>query len=159
MSETINGSGNQYGGYTINWKADEVKRQVMENVSKAWNEFAFTVEGESKKELRRSDKKTGKKHGVATGTLRRSIHVAEPGYDWGSDDIEPSPGTPERGGSQVEPEPRSDTLTLEVGSGMVYAMAVHQGHHSFAGYHYLTNGLKKAKEKLDSILRKYRLQR
>jgi len=50
-------------------------------------------------------------------------------------------------------------LSLEVGSGLRYAMPVHQGHHSFQGYHYLTNGLKKAKAKLDAILRRHRLQR
>ena len=107
---------------------------------------------ESKRELRRG-------HGVESGTLRRSIHVAESGYDWSSDDVEPSASSIERGGAQVEPEANGDKLTLEVGSGLGYAMAVHQGHHNFSGYHYLTIGLKKAKEKIDSILSKYKVQR
>lgn len=137
---------------SLDWRGDEVKRQVMMNASKAIGEFAFEVEGEAKRELRRG-------HGVESGTLRRSIHTATVGYDWAGDDVEPSAGTPERGGSQVDAEESSGRLTVQVGSGMVYALAVHQGHHSFQGYHYLTNGLQKAKAKLDGILSKYRLQK
>lgn len=136
----------------LDWRGDDAKRQVMENVSKAFGEFGLEVEGESKRELRRG-------HGVESGTLRRSIHAAEAGYDWGGDDVEPGAGSPERGGSEVKPDVSSDQLTIEVGSGLKYAMPVHQGHHSFAGYHYLTNGLKKAQAKLDSILAKYKVQR
>lgn len=147
------------GDFRLDWRGDEVKRAVMENVAKAWGEFALEVEGEAKRVLKRKNKETGGKQGVATGTLRRSIHTAEPGYDWGGDDVEPSPSSPERGGNQVTPEADGVTLSLSVGSGLKYAMPVHQGHHSFQGYHYLTNGLKKAKAKLDAILRRHRLQR
>jgi len=140
------------GDYQLDWRGDEVKREVMQNVAQAWGEFALEVEGESKRELRRG-------HGVETGTLRRSIHVGEAGYDWGGDDVEAGQSSPERGGALVTPEADSVTLSLEVGSGLRYAMPVHQGHHSFQGYHYLTNGLKKAKAKLDAILRRHRLQR
>lgn len=159
MPETISGSGDKYGGYNLTWRGDEVKRALMENVARAWGEFGLEVEGESKRELRRKNKETGTKQGVATGTLRRSIHVADVGYDWGGDDVEPAPGTPERGAVQVDPPVDADKITLQVGSGLKYAMPVHQGHHSFQGYHYLTNGLKKAKAKLDAILRRHRLQR
>lgn len=138
--------------FNLDWRGDDVKRLIMQNVAGAWGEFALEVEGESKRELRRG-------HGVESGTLRRSIHVGEAGYDWGSDDVAPGAGTPERGGASVKPDANGEALTLEVGSGLQYAMPVHQGHHSFQGYHYLTNGLKKATQKLDSILRKYRLQR
>lgn len=137
--------------FQLDWRGDEVKREVMENVAQAWGEFALEVEGESKRELRRG-------HGVETGTLRRSIHVGEAGYDWSGDDVEAGQGSPERGGNQVTPEADGVTLSLSVGSGLKYAMPVHQGHHSFQGYHYLTNGLKKAKAKLDAILRRHRLQ-
>lgn len=147
------------GDYQLDWRGDDVKRQVMQNVANAWGEFALEVEGESKRELRRKNKETGGKQGVATGTLRRSIHVADPGYDWGSDDVEPSPGTPERGGALVTPNADGAALSLEVGSGLRYAMPVHQGHHSFQGYHYMVIGLKKAKAKLDAILGRHRLQR
>lgn len=136
----------------LDWRGDDVKRQVAENVAKAWSEFCLEVEGESKHELRRN-------HGVESGTLRRSIHVSEAGYDWSSDHVEPGTGSPERGGVQIKPELSNGVITSEVGSGMNYAMPVHQGHHTFQGFHYMTNGLKKAKTKLDSILAKYKVQR
>lgn len=138
--------------FTLNWKGDELKRIILENGAKIVSEFALTVEGEAKKELRKG-------HGVLTGTLRRSIHTALPGYDWGGDNVEPSAGSPERGGSQSMPEANNTQITVEVGSGLVYAMSVHQGHHSFAGYHYLTNGLNKAKGKLALIIARYKVQR
>jgi hypothetical protein len=137
--------------FHLNWKGDEVKRTIEENGAKIMAEFGLTVEAEAKKELRRG-------HGVKTGTLRRSIHTAASGYDWGGDDVEPSAGAPERGGQAATPE-AGDKLTVEVGSGMVYAMAVHQGHHSFSGYHYLTNGLKKAQGKLAAILARHKVTR
>ena len=136
---------------SLNWKGDEVLKTTKENGAKIISEFALTVEGESKKELR-------KRHGVLTGTLRRSIHTALPGYDWGGDDVEPSPGAIERGGEAVIPE-AADQITVEVGSGLIYAMAVHQGHHNFTGYHYLTNGLKKAQGKLSSIIARHQVKR
>lgn len=136
----------------LNWKGDEVKLQVLRNMAEAFGEFGLEVEGESKRELSRG-------HGVESGTLRRSIHMAAPGYDWSQDDVAPSNSSPELGGEQIDAEQAGDKLVLEIGSGLNYALPVHQGHHSFPGYHYLTNGLKKAKAKLDSILAKYRLQR
>jgi hypothetical protein len=53
---------------TLNWKGDEVLRIAKENGAAIISEFGLTVEGESKKELRRG-------HGVLYGTLRRSIHA------------------------------------------------------------------------------------
>jgi len=136
--------------YKLDWKGDEVKKIAKENGAAIISEFALTAEGEAKRELRRE-------HGVESGTLRRSIHVVLPGYDWGSDDVAPAPGTPERGGDA--PLPTGDKLTVELGSGLNYAMPVHQGHHSFSGYHYLTIGVKKAREKLDAIIAKHKVQK
>lgn len=136
---------------SLNWKGDEVLKTTQENGAAIISEFALTVEGEAKKELRKG-------HGVETGTLRRSIHTALPGYDWGGDDVEPSAGAIERGGEAAMPE-AGNQLTVEVGSGLVYAMAVHQGHHNFTGYHYLTNGLKKAQGKLPSIIARHQVKR
>ena len=137
--------------FRLDWKGDELKRTLQLNGAKIISEFALTVEAEAKKELRKG-------HGVLTGTLRRSIHTALPGYDWGGDDVEPSAGAIERGGEAAMPE-MADQLTVEVGSGLVYAMAVHQGHHNFTGYHYLTNGLKKAQGKLPSIIARHQVKR
>lgn len=151
MPENITGSGN-YGGYTIQWKADELKSLVVQNGAAIISEFALTVEGESKKELRKG-------HGVETGTLRRSIHAALPGYDWGGDDVESDAEGAERGGDLVVPDSKNSELTVQVGSGLNYAMAVHQGHHKFQGYHFITNGLNKAKGKLPSIVARYKVQK
>jgi hypothetical protein len=135
----------------LNWKGDELKRTMEVNGAKIISEFGLTVEAEAKKELRRG-------HGVETGTLRRSIHTALSGYNWSSDDVEPGKGSPELGGTAAMPQ-QSNQLTVQVGSGLVYAMAVHQGHGNFSGYHYLTNGLTKAKGKLASIISKYKVTR
>lgn len=136
--------------FKLDWNGDEVLRIAKENGAAIISEFALTAEGEAKRELRRG-------HGVETGTLRRSIHVVLPGYDWSGDDVDAGAGSPERGGDA--PLPTGDKLTVQLGSGLNYAMAVHQGHHSFAGYHYLTNGVKKAREKLDSIIAKHKVQK
>ena len=149
--------------FHLDWRGDELKRTIQENGAKIISEFALTVEGEAKKLLRKSERVgkywvPGGGRGVRTGTLRRSIHTALTGYDWGGDDVEPGPGTPERGGEQIVPD-AGEQATVQVGSGLVYAMAVHQGHHSFAGHHYLTNGLNKAKGKLSSIIARHKVQR
>jgi hypothetical protein len=144
---------------SLNWKGDEVKRIMKEHGAEIISEFALTVEGEAKKELVRG-------HGVLTGTLRRSIHAAQPGYDWSQDAAKVQlTGKREKGssftlgGETVMPSIDGSKITVEIGSGLDYAMAVHQGHHSFAGYHYLTNGLKKATEKLPRIISKFRMQK
>lgn len=132
------------------WRGAEVSQEVAERVAKALGEFGLRAEAHSKKELRRG-------HGVLTGTLRRSIHTATPGYTWQNDDVPPSKVSPERGGRTVEGAVKNDRITVQLGSGLVYALAVHQGHHSFEGYHYLTNGIDKARPELPAVLRKYKL--
>lgn len=76
-------------------------------------------------------------HGYLTGTLKRSIHAADPDYDWGRDNVEPSGSTPERGSHPYEPVKDGTLLMSAVGSGMRYALPVHQGWGSFEGYHYI----------------------
>ena len=74
---------------------------------------------------------------------------------------------PERGGQLIDAMQDGDQVTVQVGSGLVYAMAINQGwpsgykkmKGSFTGYHYINNGLKKAKEKLQTILAKYQVKR
>ena len=134
------------------WNGDAIGKAVGQNVAAALGEFGLRVEAHSKKELEHG-------HGVETGTLRRSIHTAQGGYNWSADNVEPSTETPERGNQQIEAAIKSSKITIQVGSGMVYALAVHQGHHSFDGYHYLTNGLEKAKPELSAVLKKYALKK
>jgi hypothetical protein len=145
--------------YFKKWRGKEVNQAVMQNVAKALGEFALRAEGNSKRELQKG-------HGVETSTLRRSIHAAKPGYAWSGDDVPPSTGAPERGGKKFDAVVNGKKITIQLGSGLVYAMAIHQGwatgyknmKGSFAGYHYLDNGVKKTKPELPDVLRKYRLK-
>jgi hypothetical protein len=118
---------------------------VQSRLASALAEIDLRIESEAKQELR-----PGK--GVVTGTLRRSIHAASPSYNWENDNVEPGADTPERGGQEVQPEISKAGITGSVGSGLEYAMAVHQGHHNFEGYHYLTNALQKVMPKVKGIV-------
>uniref|UniRef100_A0A6H1ZEQ8 Tail protein n=2 Tax=viral metagenome TaxID=1070528 RepID=A0A6H1ZEQ8_9ZZZZ len=124
---------------------------VQTNVAEALGEFGLRVEGHAKRELQKG-------HGVLTGTLRRSIHTAGPDYSWSGDDVEPSPSAPERGGVLAKAVKTAVGLVVQVGSGLRYALAVHQGHGSFKGYHYLRKGLNKAKKELPEVLKRHKLK-
>ena len=137
-------------GFTLNWEGDQVVDEVVKNMKTALGEFGLMVESEAKQELQPG-------HGVLTGTLRRSIHTAPPDYNWASDDVEPGPSTPERGGILVEASKLVRKIAVSVGSGLNYALPVHQGHGSFAGYHYLIKGLEKAKTKLKGIVERHKV--
>jgi len=137
------------------WRGKEVTQQVAKNVAAALGEFALRAERYSKKELQKG-------HGVLTGTLRRSIHTAQPGYQWLGD----SSGAGERGGKFVEALIKGKNITVQLGSGLVYALAIHQGwpsgykrmKGSFEGFHFLTKGVDKAKPELPAVLRKHQLK-
>lgn len=138
------------------WNGDQVMDEVLHNMSKAMGEFALAVEIASERELRRG-------HGLLLGDLRRSIHSAKPGYDWGADDVE---GGPDRGGQLIEAEIDGKRVVIQVGSGLAYSMPINQGwpsgykgmHGSFIGYHYMNNGLRKAQGDLDTIISKHQVQ-
>ncbi len=137
------------------WRGKQVSQAVAKNVAAALGEFALRAEGHSKRELQKG-------HGVITSTLRRSIHVAQPGYQWAND----ASGSGERGGKLVEALVKGTKIIVQLGSGLVYALAIHQGwpsgykrmKGSFAGYHFLDNGLKKAKPELPAVLKKNQLK-
>jgi hypothetical protein len=128
-----------------------VTQEVLQNVAAALGEFGLVAEGEAKKELQKG-------HGVITGTLRRSIHTAQPGYGWTGDDVTPSTSSPERGGKSFKAVINGVKVTIQLGSGLKYALAVHQGHHSFQGYHFLTIGVDKAKKDLPKVLARHKLK-
>ena len=132
----------------LKWMGKQVEAEVVARLSAGLVDIALDVEGEAKKELHKG-------HGVLTGTLRRSIHAASPDYNWQGDDTLPGPGTAERGGARIEPVRKGDLLLVAIGSGLEYAMAVHQGHGSFDGYHYLTNGLEKVKPRAGDHIRRH----
>lgn len=135
-------------GYKLIWRGDEVVAEKQKSMMGAMSEIGLRVEGESKRELYKG-------HGVLTGTLRRSIHSATPGYTWRGDNVDPAEGTPERGGQPALPTLERNQIVVQVGSGMEYAMAVHQGHHSFEGYHFITNGLRRVMSLVQGIVRKH----
>jgi len=132
----------------LRWNGEAVVSEVTERMARAMAEIGLRVETESKRELRKG-------HGVLTGTLRRSIHSAPVGYNWQADDVMPSVGTPERGGDVVTPKLQNKQMVVEVGSGLRYAMAVHQGHHRFGGYHYLTTGVERVRSQVVAIVRRH----
>jgi hypothetical protein len=134
--------------YRLDWRGTQVKGEVRKNVAEAWGEVGLHVETAGKKQL-------SKGHGVRSGTLRRSIHSAAPGYNWQGDNVPPSEGSPERGGQLALAGMGSDGVTIQVGSGLVYALAVHQGFEdgSFEGYHYLTIGLDEVKPQIPGIMK------
>lgn len=133
------------------WRGKQVTQAVQKNVAGALGEFGLRAEGYAKKELRKG-------HGVITSTLRRSIHCAQPGYNWAGDNVKPSTSTPELGGKSFEALINGHKVTIQLGSGLGYALPVHQGHHSFAGYHYLTIGTDKAKKEWPAVLMRHQLK-
>lgn len=141
----------QLSNARLTWRGPQVQDAVLQAVQQAWSEVGMRVESAAKQELYKG-------HGVKTGTLRRSIHAAEPGYAWQSDDVTPSESTPERGGQLALAIIESGRVVTTVGSGMNYAMAVHQGNDAgFEGYHFLRNGVTAVKPDIPDVLRKYGL--
>lgn len=133
------------GLWRLEWRGPELQRELEQAARSALTEIGLRIEAEAKKELYPG-------HGKITGTLQRSIHVAPLGYPWQSDRTQASQNTAELGGQDVEPVKDGTVLYLEVGSGLEYAMAVHQGHHAFSGYHYITKALEAVKPRVADIL-------
>lgn len=129
-------------GAQLHWKGNEVYSERMACLADAMGEIGLRVEGGGKRELYKG-------HGVITGTLRRSIHSAAPTYTWASDNVKPSSGSPERGGQPFLPGVKGDEITVSVGSGMEYAMIVHNL------YHYMTRSLDIVKTQISSIVKGY----
>lgn len=144
--------------FRLNWKGDQVLKLSEEQASAILVEYALIAEGESKKELEKG-------HGVKTGTLRRSIHAASPDYNFGQDNVAPGAGTPERGGEKIKAKRVGGKLMVLLGSGLSYAMAIHQGWNwqkngligVFGGYHYLTKGVEKAKDHIERIIARHQV--
>lgn len=139
------------GNFDLKWKGEEVVKLCEDQLKAIMTEAGLTAEGEAKKQLRKG-------HGVITGTLRRSIHAAQPDYNFAADDVKAAAGTPERGGKSVEAVAVSaHRVEIALGSGLKYAMKIHQGWGSFKGYHYLTNGVDKMKAKLGEIIGRHQV--
>lgn len=137
--------------WEFNWNDEEVIKLSQEQLEAVLVEFGLVVEGESKKELEKG-------HGVLTGTLRRSIHAASGDFNFGTDDVEPSESSPERGNKEISAKRDGNRFVVAVGSGLKYAMRIHQGWGRFGGYHYITNGLEKAKGQRDAIIGRHQVK-
>lgn len=137
--------------FDLKWEGDAVLKLSEEQIIAIMGEIGLTAEAESKKELRKG-------HGVRTGTLRRSIHAEAPSYNFGDDNVEPSEDSPERGGSPAEATKIEDgRFAVALGSGLVYALSIHQGWGSFEGYHYLDNGVEKTRSKIGAIVGRHQV--
>lgn len=136
--------------YEINWKGDEVVKLSEEQLGAVLSDFALVAEGKSKKKLTKG-------HGVRTGTLRRSIHAASPDYDFARDNVEPSESTPELGGQAAKASSDGKRMIVALGSGLDYALSIHQGWGNFPGYHFLTDGVTETKLELDTILARHQV--
>ena len=133
----------------LHWRGPQVEKDIESKLGDALGEIGLLIEGEAKQQLYPG-------HGVRTGTLRRSIHAASPSHNFASD------SGAELGGQEVQAEKVGDRLMVAVGSGLVYAMAIHQGwsggaglRGSFAGYHYLTIAAERVSPKALSIVKKH----
>ena len=147
----------------LDWRGDEVLEAVAAMSAAALGEIGLRIEAEAKRNLKPSAKvKRGRRYvyvpgggrGVRTGTLRRSLHTAKPGYSWTGDDVEPGPATPARGGRRVEGQRQGLRVCVAVGSGLDYAIYLHQSETS-EGRHYLTRAVEKVAPQAPDILRKY----
>ena len=140
--------------WRLNWRGAEAAKATSDQAIEIMSDIGLAAEGNSKRELTKG-------HGVLTGTLRRSIHAATPGYGWSGD----VGSGMELGGKRIVAIRRGGRISIEVGSGLEYAMAIHQGwsnggglRGSFAGYHYLTNGVEKTRAQVPAIVTRRRLK-
>lgn len=118
--------------FKLKWRGKKIEGLLDQAAVSALSKFGLMVEAGGKKELRPG-------HGLVTGTARRSIHAAGVSYNYENDDVEPGTSTPEKGLKSVKAQIKKigAILSVVVGSGLRYAMALHQGHGSFEGYHFL----------------------
>jgi hypothetical protein len=128
------------------WKGTQVYEDVAAALVDGITEFGLTHETEAKRELLPG-------RGVLTGTLRRSIHAASPDYQFGDDDLPPTPSSPERGGQGLDVQPQKDRIAVTVGSGMAYARYIKQL------YGYITQSHGRVIDKLPGIIRKHAARR
>ena len=165
------------------WRGDEVLAQASAALGAAMTEIGLRVEAAAKRRLKKSlqlqkaarttyqrGPKKGKPkrayaqwvkgggRGVRTGTLRRSIHAATPGYNWAADDTPPTNNSPERGGQPAEAKRTGDRLVVQVGTGMRYGLAVHDRHYNPAVNGFLKKSAEAVKAEVPAIVERRRLK-
>lgn len=142
------------------WLGDKVADEVFDKVvMPALTEFGLRAETASKAKLKISlqdenkDWVKGGGRGKRQGTLQRSIHLAPPDYAWGGD----ADGDSELGGREVTPVKSGDRVTLSLGSGIEYAIYVHELHYNPEVNGFIIRSVEEEKAKLPSILDRYAL--
>lgn len=126
----------------LDWRGAQTREQVIAAVIDGLTEFGLTHETAAKSKLQPG-------RGVVTSTLRRSIHAADPAYNFASDDVPATPGSPERSGSGGGAAHQGSTISIVVGSGMVYARAIEEL------YAYMMESFQEVAPRLADILGKH----
>jgi len=112
--------------YRLEWRGSQVAAVVTDAISVAMAKSFLIGEQVAKGALVPG-------HGYDTGTMQRGTHVAAKGYPWPADNVEPAPGSPERGGHLVMPTQSGPqgVLALELGCGQEYTIYYHSNHDDF----------------------------
>lgn len=105
---------------TLKWRGKELLEQLKSDIADACVEIGHRGE-----ELAKDNLTPG--HGFDTGTMRRGLHAAAPDYDYAQDNVDPAPGTPERGGRPFKPLVTHDKVSFALGAGQDYSMFQHEG--------------------------------
>jgi len=113
---------------SLDWRGEQTFKQCVTALEGTLTELNLRAEAPAKGAL-----KPGR--GVLTGTFRRSIHGASPAYGYGSDDVAPSPNSPERGGTGGSAQRQGMKIISQFGSGLNYALNVEERYGTIvAGY-------------------------
>ena len=131
---------------TLIWKGDALKQDILAAIADGVTEFGLAHETAAKGEL-------SPKHGVVTGTLRRSIHAATPTYAFSQDNVPPSNSSPERSGRGGGARIFKNKVSIMVGSGLVYARRIEDLYGYIVGSHQQISG------RLEGIIGKHAAKR
>lgn len=144
------------GFYTYEWRGDELDQKLKAGLGQALTEIGLRIEAKAKSQLRPSEQDDDGKwvegggHGKRTGTLQRSIHNAALGHDWGADGAQS-----DLGGQGAEPTEADDVLWIEVGSGLEYAMPVHENHYDPETLFFLSDAVDDMAPRVPAIVKKH----
>ena len=124
---------------SLKWNG-QLEHALENKLGAALTQFGLRVEARAKNRLRPSQQDgegrfvRGGGHGKRTGTLQRSIHVAGPTHSFRND-------SGAQGGQDVRPEKQGQRLMIAVGSGLDYALVVHQTHYDPEVFHFITKSV------------------
>ncbi len=139
---------------SFTWHGDQLSREMEAKLVRGFVKWGLSCETAARTRLRPSEQDAegdwvpGGGHGKRTGHLQRSIHIAAPGYNWAGDngaqgDLHKEAVQPKRGNGR---------LTLEIGSGVEYALLIHQTHYDPEVYHFITAAIAEKRSQLTGTL-------